>query len=373
MRKLMHAPTASRIEDYLGRVVAHAADLRPPHPVGSAPSSDTDAAPGDTTEGGAAQLYRDASPTDPQDAYNALKAYLMLADGSRVEATHLGDQLTRFWRGWLESNRGAMPREDMLRAAGRLMSFHVQQSASDGWPQVELRYSLVDDSRETLRQVMKGTPARDRVYAQIKARAATRFSPVTVAGLLDPEQSGGVVVGSYQVPGTFTRKAWEEYVQSAIREAATTELSSTDWVLDSTVSDDLTLAGSPDHVAAELTSLYKAEYAREWARFLQGVSVARFDGFGDAVAGMNHLGDPERSPLRTVLQTVNEQTSWDNPNAGGAAAEAAKGGIVGWFNRVVMRRNRTPVNLQVDADDIPAGYTDAGAVGGQDRQGVGVG
>ncbi|SJZ99638.1 type VI secretion system membrane subunit TssM [Novilysobacter spongiicola] len=361
MQQLLVEPVSEKLEGYLGQVVARRGELRSPSAPGGADASTADAAQAAAASGSA--LYSDPSPTDAQDAYNALKAYLMLGERERVEATHLGDQLTRFWRGWLESNRGAMPREDMLRAAGRLMSFHVQQSASDGWPQVELRYSLVDDSREALRQVMKGTPARDRVYAQIKARAATRFSPVTVAGLLDPAQSGGVVVGSYQVPGTFTREAWEEYVQSAIREAATTELSSTDWVLDSTVSDDLTLAGSPDHVAEELTSLYKAEYAREWARFLQGVSVARFDGFEDAVAGMSHLGDPERSPLRTVLQTVNEQTSWDNPNAGGAAAEAAKGGIVGWFNRVVMRRNRTPVNLQVDADDIPAGSTDAGAVG----------
>ena len=26
-------------------------------------------------------------------------------------AGHLNDQMTRFWRGWLESNRGAMPRD----------------------------------------------------------------------------------------------------------------------------------------------------------------------------------------------------------------------------------------------------------------------
>lgn len=349
MRQLMLAPTASRIEDYLGRVVAHAADLRPPHPVGSAPSSDTDAAPGDTTEGGAAQLYRDASPTDPQDAYNALKAYLMLADGSRVEATHLGDQLTRFWRGWLESNRGAMPREDMLRAAGRLMTFYVQQAAHPDWPELENRYSLVDDSREALRAVMKGTPARDRVYAQIKARAATRFAPVSVASLLG-DDGGDLLTGSHQVAGTFTREAWEDYVEDAIAEAATSELSSTDWVLEATVQDDLTLAGSPQHIAKELAALYKAEYAREWRRLLQGVGLKPFDGFGEAVAGMNRLGDPATSPLRVLLEEVHRQTVWDDPGAAGASAGAAGGGFVAWFNRVVMRRVPASTGQLADAD-----------------------
>src|SRR5690606_17851383 len=229
MRQLMLVPVAGKLESYLAQVVARRSELRPPSLVGS-DAANADASIDDTTATDA-RLYEDAVATDSQDAYNALKTYLMLGDHERVEATHLSDQLTRFWRGWLEANRGAMTREELLRAAGRLMTFHVQQSADPGWPQLELRYSLVEDSREALRQVMKGTPARDRVYAQIKARAATRFSPVTVAGLLGDKQSGGVVTGSHQIPGTFTRKAWEDYVQGAIKDASSTELSSTDWVL----------------------------------------------------------------------------------------------------------------------------------------------
>src|SRR5690606_7202445 len=247
--------------------------------------------------------------------------------------------------GWLEANRGAMTREELLRAAGRLMTFHVQQSADPGWPQLELKYSLVEDSREALRQVMKGTPARDRVYAQIKARAATRFSPVTVASLLGDKQTGGVVTGSHQIPGTFTRKAWEDYVQGAIKDASSTELSSTDWVLEATVQNDLTLAGSPQHIAKGLGAMYKAEYAREWSRFLQGISVARFDNFEEAVSQMNRLGDPVNSPLRVLLEAVNRETVWDNPTAANATAGAAKGGIAGWVNRVIMLRN--PISIPV--------------------------
>ncbi|MES2117602.1 MAG: type VI secretion system membrane subunit TssM, partial [Pseudomonadota bacterium] len=48
----------------------------------------------------ATQPYLDASPTNVEDAYNALKTYLMLADKSHAEPSHLNDQLTRYWRGW---------------------------------------------------------------------------------------------------------------------------------------------------------------------------------------------------------------------------------------------------------------------------------
>jgi type VI secretion system protein ImpL len=78
--------------------------------------------------------------------------------------------------------------------------------------------------------VVRGTPARERVYADIKARAATRFPAVTVARIVG-DRTQALVAGSHAVPGAFTREAWEKYVLGAIREASNKELQSTDWVL----------------------------------------------------------------------------------------------------------------------------------------------
>lgn len=364
MRQLMLAPVTSKLENYLGQVISHRDQLGASQAAANGGGENAAVASmvSDSTD---EQLYQEASPTDSQDAYNALKTYLMLGDHARVETTHLSDQMTRFWRGWLESNRGSMSREDMRRAASRLMTYYVQQSTNAGWPQLELKYSVVDDSRQALKQVMRGTPARDRVYAQIKARAATRFSPVTVAALLGDKHASSAITGSHQIPGTFTHEAWKDYVEDAIKEAANTELSSTDWVLEATVHNDLTLAGSPQHIAKELTAMYKADYAREWSKFLQGISVTRFNDFDDAVAQMNRLGDPTNSPLRVLLEAVNRQTVWDNPAAASATAGAAKSGIVSWFNRVIMRRNRTSIPITIDPDTGEKTAVAAGPIGQQ--------
>jgi type VI secretion system protein ImpL len=198
-----------------------------------------------------------------EDAYNALKAYLMLADKSHAETGHLGDQLTRHWRGWLESNRGAMPREQLLRSAEGLLAFYLSQVNDPAWPRIEPKLALVDAARERLRQVVRGMSARERVYAEIKARASTRYPAMTVARIVG-EQDKELVQGSHAVSGAFTREAWEGYVRTAIWEAANSALQSSDWVLKTAERTDLTLEGSPEQVQKALTESYLAEKAARW-------------------------------------------------------------------------------------------------------------
>ncbi|KLJ02880.1 type VI secretion system membrane subunit TssM [Luteimonas sp. FCS-9] len=337
MRQVMLAPTGARLEAYLHDVVAHADALGEP----VARRDDAAASP---------VLYQEAEPTDSNDAYNALKAYLMLARRGEIEQAHLSDQLTRFWRGWLDANRGQMSREEMARAAEKLMTFYVSRADAPGWPQLQVSVSLVDDTRGALNRVMKGQPAIERVFAMIKARAGARFPTVTVNSLIGDERNKEAIAGSYAISGAFSRKAWEDYVQDAIREASNTQLSTTDWVLDTTQQSDLSLSGSPEHVARQMETLYKQEYAQEWMKFLQGVSVAGFENFDQAVARMNSIGDPRNSPLRALLEAINEQTVWDNPRAEHALHGEVRRGFVAWFQRVIMRRNPTSIPVEIDPE-----------------------
>ncbi len=341
LQAVLLQPSAQGMQSYLAEVNAHAADL--------APQART-AAP--VTE--APTPYASASARDVGEAYNALKAYLMLGERSRLEPGHMGDQLTRFWREWLERHRGGLPREAMVRHAERVMSFALTQMSDPDFPQLELDVALVDQTRENLRRVVKGMPARERVYADIKARAATRYPAVTVAGLLG-EGDRDVLAGSQVVPGAFTRQAWDGYVKEAIADAAQHTLQSTDWVLKTVTSDDLTLEGSPEQIQKTLTQLYKTEYAQSWQKFMQGVSVQDFNGFDQAVQRMNRLGDPANSPLATLLRTLHEQAAWDNPSALNDKLAQGQAGIVAWFKSTVLGMAPVPVHVQVDLGNGPAG------------------
>lgn len=290
--------------------------------------------------------YKEASPSNPEDAYNALKSYIMLAERDRIDTGHLNDQMTRFWRGWLENNRGTMPREQMIRSAERLLGFYLSQAGETDFPLIENRLALVDQSRQTLRRVVKGVPARERVYAEIKMRASTRFPAMTVARIVG-ERDKAVIAGSYAIPGTFTRDAWEQYVSTAIREAANKELNSADWVLKTSTHNDLTLEGSPEQIQKALLSMYKTEYVREWQKFMLGIAIPDFANFEQATERMNRLGDPADSPLNKVIATLYRETAWDNPSLVGQGLAKARRGMLQWFKETILRQTPSRLNLNV--------------------------
>ena len=377
VKQLMVQPVAQALEGFLGEVNQNAAQLQPmsrvpqssaaplvvagimPGPaVAAAPNAAAGSAPAPAASP-TAGLFTEASPQSVEDAYNALKSYLMLADKSRMEAGHLTDQMTRFWRGWLEANRGAMPRERMIRSAERMISFTLSNLQDPAFPVLANNLTLVDQTRENLKRVVRGMAARDRVYADVKARASTRFPQMTVTrivGDLDRE----VIAGSYAIPGTFTREAWDGYIQEAFKEAATKELQSADWVLKVAARDDLTLEGSPEQIRKALTELYKAEYVKEWQRFMQGISVADFNNFETAVVRMNRLGDPAQSPIKKVMQTLFDQTSWDNPSLLNERLGTAQRGVMEWFKQSILRQapSRVDVNVNLSGGakaEIPMG------------------
>lgn len=340
-REVMVKPVTARIEALLAEMNGN------PEQLAAAPRV-VEAAAAPVAASVPAQPYQEASAASVEDAYNALKTYLMLSDKAHAEPGHLNDQLTRYWRGWLEGNRGAMPREQMIRSAERLMTFYLAQLDDPSWPRIEQKLSLVEQARENLRRVVRGLPARERVYADIKARAATRFPAMTVARIVG-EQDQAVVAGSYAIAGGFTRQAWDKFVAQAFREAANRELQSADWVLKTATRDDLTLEGSPEQIQKGLVDMYKAEYTREWQKFLLGVAIGELRGFDGAVAAMNRLGDPHSSPIAKLLNTSYQETSWDNPSASaGAALRKSEQGMLDWFKERVMRRAPAVVNANVD-------------------------
>lgn len=339
VRNILLAPVTENLETFLRSVNATADALKPVD--GSAASASSTSL----------QPYQAPRPDNVQDAYNALKTYLMLADRAHIDVGHLSDQLTRFWRSWLETNRGEMTRAQMISSAERVLSFYLARSGDQNWPLIANNLGVIDEARENLRRVIHGMPAVDRVYAEVKARASTRFAPVTVASLLDANDAE-LIAGSHVVSGAFTVTAWKEYVRDAIREAATNELQSSDWVLKTSATDDLSLQGSPEQIQKSLVALYKKEYAKEWSAFTRGISIVGFDDFGAAVAGMNRLGDPQNSPIGQLLKTLFEQTAWDNPSTVNRGLEKAQTGFVEWFKRSIlrMRPSRVSVDLNVKSD-----------------------
>ncbi len=350
LQQIMVEPVAESIEAYLAEVIANADKLEP---TARMPAS------GSVPPGGS--RFVKPSPTSVEEAYNALKTYLMLQAPSQEsgkaaragvpqrEAGHLGGQLPRFWRAWLDDNRGTMPQDKLVGSAERMVSFALANLDDLAFPRINANLLTVDRVRESLRRVIRGVPARERVYAEIKARGNASYPSVTVAQIAGGAPGARVeLVGSHVVPGVFTRSAWNQYVEAAIKSAAGGQLQGADWVLDIAGGDDILQEGSPDLIRKELTDLYKREYVAQWQQFVRQVSVAEVGSFDEAVAQMNQFGDATDSPLRRVLVRLFDETSWDNPSFADQQLARGKTGAWEWIRTSVLRLAPAQVELKVD-------------------------
>jgi type VI secretion system protein ImpL len=321
LRQIMIEPVQHSLEEFLGK--ANQGEL---HVLSSQTPSVTQVSFIEETR------YKDPSPDDQQDVYNALKTYLMMASSEHVEAGHLQTQITMFWRNWLVTNRGNMPLEKLLfEDASSITMFYATRARDAQWPKIENRPGLVSGIRSKLSAAVNRQRPEERIYFNIKAKANTRPS-LTVAQIVG-DTDANLLVGSYALSGAFTRESWFEFVEPRFREAAKKGVETSDWVLGATVKTDMTLSYSQDEIFNMLSDLYKKDYVAEWQKFLGGVSVKPFADFTKATEGMNRLSNPQVSPLYKLLKEAFEQTVWDNP-----PMLARTQGEVGWFKRLFSRK-----------------------------------
>ena len=122
--------------------------------------------------------------------------------------------------------------------------------------------------------------------------------------------------------------------------------------------------GSPGDDAqacrARLEALYKADYARAWARFLQGLDVRPCAGAADAAAALGRLADPQASAIKRVLARAAQETSWDNPSGWSVTLRSAQ-------DKVLERTGRL---LGRPAGPGPARPAEPGSLGAQFAQGA---
>ena len=328
IKQIVLQPTKQNIEQYLQRVKNNAETLKVNHANAQIQQ----------TSSSKTQQYLEPSDSNPQDAYNALKAYLMMGNPQYMEASHLSDQETKFWRSWLDANRGEMPRGDMIQKAEQILTYSVTLANDPKFPVLETDAQLVDQMRQLLVSVVQGMPARDRVYNEIKMRASVRYSALTVSQIVG-EANRSILLGGYALPGAFTQKAWDDFIAQAIDDASHKPTDTKDWVLNSTQSDDLTFSGSPDQIRKQLTQLYKQEYIAEWKKFLNEVHYAKGTDFTTESKYIDVLGEPQNSPIRIFMDRVSKETSWDNPIVQAELA-APQTGFIAWFKRKVLRQGR---------------------------------
>ena len=246
------------------------------------------------------------------DLKNALKTYLMLNQREHMESSHLADQLPRYWGPWLQAQAGEGGLPEVQRAAERTVAFFSTQIREPNLPLIDNDMNLVTQVRSHLsgNQFLNGY---ELIYNELKTIGNTKYPAVTVGSILENKDLD-VVAGSSVVGGCFTREAWKGYIKDAIKKASSGAFQGMDWVLASSTNSDLSKLGTTDANEVKLLELYKADYIREWERFLTGVAVHPFASPENAAQALGRLGDPQRSPIKLLFARAAKETRWDDPS-----------------------------------------------------------
>jgi type VI secretion system protein ImpL len=265
------------------------------------------------------ERLRSVSRDKLEQAYETLKAYVMLNNTEHFDADALKAFITVDWDASLD--RSLKPEE---RSA---LNAHLDALLKRGMaPQTSgaMDASLVAHVRDML----VAFPLEYRVFSRLKrAQIGADLPAFTVAGAAGPsalqvlERVSGEPL-TKGIPGLFTKAGYQSAFQPAVEKATRQLADEEPWVLGikpapSVVAVSATRAALSRIDAAspnpELTQrvrrLYLEEYIKVWDRYLADVRVVKLDGQADRTLSIARTLSAVDSPLVGFLRSVARETN----------------------------------------------------------------
>ncbi|MCB1741219.1 MAG: type VI secretion system membrane subunit TssM, partial [Gammaproteobacteria bacterium] len=240
-----------------------------------------------------------ATTGDIDFRYEALKLYLMMADPERLDP-----DLLRLWMkvDWRRSFPEAVDKQGDLQE-------HLDALITAGIEPAPVDHELIQSVRLGLGQV----PLAQLAYGRLKREAAgSDTPPFKLVDVLGPDGSRVFVRASGKpldeaIPGLFTYRGYFETYQTESSRLVD-QLRKESWVLD-VGSDDLSKA-ELDKLDQDVETLYLDEYGELWQSMLMDLRLAPINSVAEA-AKVAEVLSSTRSPMRTLLQAVERNTSLD--------------------------------------------------------------
>ena len=218
-----------------------------------------------------------------REAYNQLKAYLMLARPEKADATFLVQTLGN--------------------TEPTLWTFFAEQlPANPDWA-IKADAKLIAQARQLLLGQLGQRNAESSLYQRALETAANHYPAQGLQQLVGDTDASALFSTQASVPGVFTRQAWEGHVREAIEEAAKARREEIDWVL-SDNPDNLTAALSPDQLRERLTARYFQDYSSAWLAFLNSLRWQQRDSLEEVIAQLTLMSDVRQSPLIALMNTL---------------------------------------------------------------------
>ncbi|WP_434575142.1 type VI secretion protein VasK [Pseudomonas sp. Z3-6] len=233
-----------------------------------------------------------------RDAYDQLKAYLMMARPEKAEVDLLVKTL-----GHVDPTRDGISPGFWQTFAPNLWQFYAEQlPAHPDW-RIEADPRLVAQVRQVLLDQMGQRNAEAGLYKRVLDEAAQHYPALGLQQMVGDTEAAALFSSKARVPGVFTRQAWEGQVRRAIDEIAQARREEIDWVL-SDKPGDVDGRLTPDVLKARLTERYFQEYAGAWLGFLNSLRANQAKSLDGVVDQLTLMSDVRQSPLIALINTL---------------------------------------------------------------------
>ena len=249
------------------------------------------------------ERLRAANKDNLENAYEALKTYLMLHTPEQFDAPTLRAWVTLDW----DNQYGRLPPEQ--RTA---LDAHLDAMLALGPPRAALARD--DALIASVREMLVAYPLEYRVYSRIKRQ----FRPGDVADFSVAAAAGPAAAQVFEriskeplskgVSGLYTKQGHERLIKPAVQKVTAQLAREESWVLgvkpDPSRLKDLALGGG---VIDKARRLYYEDYIKTWSALLADVKLVKLAGLERSIAVARTLSAVD-SPLAGYLRGVAAET-----------------------------------------------------------------
>ncbi|MDH4653356.1 MULTISPECIES: ImcF-related family protein [unclassified Pseudomonas] len=278
----------------------------------------------------------DLPPGSPERAarasetYDSLKAYLMMARPDKTDAPFLAQTLVA-----AETHRAGVASGVWQAVAPNLWRFYAEHlSAHPEW-RVDLDPALVAQARQVLLGQLGQRNGETALYEAVLEAAANHYPPLGLRQMVSDTNTSMLFSTEAEVPGVFTRQAWEGQVRKAIDDIAEARREEIDWVL-SDDQNDIAADMTAEVLRERLAARYFQDYGSAWLEVLNSLQWHQAASLADVIDQLTLMSDIRQSPLIALMNTLAYQ------GQAGAHGQALSDSLIKSAQKL-MGQNQAPV------------------------------
>ncbi|MBX6688393.1 ImcF-like family protein [Pseudomonas sp. USTB-Z] len=240
------------------------------------------------------------------EAYNTLKLYLLLTEPqAHPDPAFVAASLPQAWAS--AAAEGTPADAGVIAENAPLYVQLLEQGQAPSLPRNE---QLINETRQNLKSFMISSSLVDREYLRLQLESSRQFPALSLNDLV-PQPGRALLYGTAGVPAIYTRQGWDTFVKPELIKLVSGNLrNESDWVLDGEGGDAIVQKAN---FVREFMTRYKRDYTQAWYKMVSSVGVRHFADLASATRELGLLSDVQNSPVKSLLQAVNDNTQWDLP------------------------------------------------------------